>query len=124
MKYVKLAGHGICNHASHQSNEIRTLCRLATGSGFLFLSTTSNNRFRTFDSNALLRYDGTITRRRAFFMRYKIKINDDEQQLIVKALYDWRNELPMDSLLRPDLERLILKIIDTPDASFWRRVLE
>ena len=62
MKYVKLAGHGICNHASHQSNEIRTLCRLATGSGFLFLSTTSNNRFRTFDSNALLRYDETIKR--------------------------------------------------------------
>ena len=57
-------------------------------------------------------------------MRYKIKINDDERQLIVKALYDWRNELPTDSLLRPDLERLILKIIDTPDASFWRRVLE
>ncbi len=31
-------------------------------------------------------------------MRYKIKINDDERQLIVKALYDWRNELPNDSL--------------------------
>ena len=30
----------------------------------------------------------------------------------------------MDSLLRPDLEQLILKIIDTPDASFWRRVLK
>ena len=56
--------------------------------------------------------------------KYKIKINDDERQLIVKALYDWRNELPKDSLLRPDLEQLILKIIDTPDASFWRRVLE
>ena len=57
-------------------------------------------------------------------MRYKIKINDDERQLIVKALYDWRNELPMDSLLRSDLEQLILKIIDTPDASLWRRVLQ
>ena len=57
-------------------------------------------------------------------MRYKIKINDDERQLIVKALYDWRNDLPKDSLLRPDLEQLILKIIDTPDASIWRRVLE
>ena len=57
-------------------------------------------------------------------MRYKIKINDDERQLIVQALYDWRNELPTDSLLRTDLEQLILKIIDTPDASFWRRVLE
>ena len=57
-------------------------------------------------------------------MRYKIKIDDNKRQLIVKALYDWRNELPKDSLLRPDLERLILKIIDTPDASFWRRVLE
>ena len=57
-------------------------------------------------------------------MRYRIKINDDERQLIVKALYDWRNELPVDSLLRPDLEQLILKIIDTPDASCWRRVLE
>ena len=59
-------------------------------------------------------------------MRYKIKIkiNDDERQLIVKALYDWRNELPADSLLRPDLEQLILKIIDTPDASFRRKVLE
>ena len=34
-------------------------------------------------------------------MRYKIKINDDERRLIVKALYDWRNELPTDSLLRP-----------------------
>ena len=33
-----------------------------------------------------------------FCMRYKIKINDDERQLI-------------------------LKIIDTPDASFWERVL-
>ena len=32
-------------------------------------------------------------------MRYKIKINDDERQLI-------------------------LKIIDTPDASFWRSVSE
>jgi hypothetical protein len=30
----------------------------------------------------------------------------------------------MDSLLRPDLEQLILKIIDTQDASFWRRVLK
>ena len=57
-------------------------------------------------------------------MRYKIKIDDDERQLIVKALYDWRNELPMDSLLRPDMEQLSLKSIDTPDASFWRRVLE
>ena len=57
-------------------------------------------------------------------MRYKIKISDDERQLIVKVLYDWRNELPRDSLLRPDLEMLILKIIDTPDASLWRRVLE
>ena len=57
-------------------------------------------------------------------MRYKIKINDDERQLIVKARYDWRNELPGDSLLRPDLEQLILKIIDTPDASFRRKVLE
>ena len=57
-------------------------------------------------------------------MRYKIKINDDERQLIVKALYDWRNELPTGSFLRPDLEQLILKIIDTPDASFWRGVLE
>ncbi|MBQ6404072.1 MAG: hypothetical protein IJI27_09230 [Oscillospiraceae bacterium] len=57
-------------------------------------------------------------------MRYKIKIDDNERQLIVKALYDWRNELPADSLLRPDLEQLILKIIDTPDASCWRKVLE
>ena len=57
-------------------------------------------------------------------MRYKIKIDDDERPLIVKALYDWRNELPIDSLLRPDLEQLILKIINTPDASFWRKVLE
>ncbi len=57
-------------------------------------------------------------------MHYKIKIDDDERQLIVKALYDWRNELPINSLLRPDLEQLILKIIDTPDASFWRKVLE
>ena len=57
-------------------------------------------------------------------MQYKIKINDDERQLIVKALYDWRNELPTGSFLRPDLEQLILKIIDTPDASFWRGVLE
>lgn len=57
-------------------------------------------------------------------MLYKIRLNDDERQLIVKALYDWRNELRTDSLLRLDLERLILKIIDTPDASFWRRVLE
>ena len=56
-------------------------------------------------------------------MLYKIRLNDDERQLIVKALYDWRNELRTDSLLRLDLERLILKIIDTPDASFWR-VLE
>ena len=39
-------------------------------------------------------------------MRYKIKINDDERQLIVKALYDRRNPLPTDSLLRPDLEQL------------------
>ena len=57
-------------------------------------------------------------------MQYKIKIDDDERQLIVKALYDWRNELPTDSLLRPDLEQLILKIIDTPDASFRWMVLE
>ena len=57
-------------------------------------------------------------------MRYKIKINDDERKLIVKALYDWRNELPTDSLLRPDLKQMTLKIIDNPDASFWSRVLE
>ena len=60
----------------HQSNEIRTLCRSATGSGFLFLSTTSNNRFRTFDNDAPLRYDETIKRRRAFFMRYKGDCDD------------------------------------------------
>ena len=59
-------------------------------------------------------------------MRYKIKIkiNDDERQLIVKALYDWRNELPTDSLLRPDLEQLILKIIDPPDAQKKRQELK
>ena len=57
----------------HQSNEIRTLCRLATGSGFLFLLTTSNNRFCTFDSKTLLRYDGTIKRRRAFSCDTKSK---------------------------------------------------
>ena len=54
-------------------------------------------------------------------MRYKIKINDDERHLIVKALYDWRNELPTDSLLRPDLEQLILKIIDTRTQAFEGR---
>ena len=56
-------------------------------------------------------------------MSYKVKLNDEERQIVVKALYIWRNDLPKDSLLRPDLERLMLKIIDTPDASFWKKVL-
>lgn len=56
-------------------------------------------------------------------MSYKVKLNDEERQIVVKALYIWRNDLPKDSLLRPDLERLIIKIIDTPDASFWKAVL-
>ena len=56
-------------------------------------------------------------------MSYKVKLNDEERQIVVKALYIWRNDLPTDSLLRPDLERLILKIIDTPDAGFWKAVL-
>lgn len=57
-------------------------------------------------------------------MRYKIRFNDEERQIIVKALYLWRNTLPEDNLFRPDLARLILKIIDSPDASLWRRVVE
>ena len=57
-------------------------------------------------------------------MRYKIRFNDEERQIIVKALYLWRNTLPEDNLLRPDLARLILKIIGSPDASLWRRVVE
>ena len=49
-------------------------------------------------------------------------MTEDEQELIVKGLYDWRNALEPDCLLRPELEELILKVIDAPaKKSFFRR---
>ena len=49
-------------------------------------------------------------------------MTEDEQELIVKGLYDWRNALEPDCLLRPELEELILKVIDAPARkSFFRR---
>ena len=49
-------------------------------------------------------------------------MTEDEQELIVKGLYDWRNALEPDCLLRPELEELILKVIDAPaKKSIFRR---
>ena len=49
-------------------------------------------------------------------------MTEGEQELIVKGLYDWRNALEPDCLLRPELEELILKVIDAPaKKSFFRR---
>ena len=49
-------------------------------------------------------------------------MTEGEQELIVKGLYDWRNALEPDCLLRPELEELILKVIDAPARkSFFRR---
>ena len=49
-------------------------------------------------------------------------MTEDEQELIVKGLYDWRNALEPDCLLRPELEELILKVIDAPaKKSFFKR---
>lgn len=49
-------------------------------------------------------------------------MTEDEQALIVKGLYDWRNALEPDCLLRPELEELILKVIDAPARkSLFRR---
>lgn len=55
-------------------------------------------------------------------MLKQLWMTEDEQELIVKALYDWRNALEPDCLLRPELEELILKVIDAPTRkSFFRR---
>ena len=55
-------------------------------------------------------------------MMKQLWMTEDEQELIVKGLYDWRNALESDCLLRPELEELILKVIDAPARkSFFRR---
>lgn len=55
-------------------------------------------------------------------MLKQLWMTEDEQKLIVKGLYDWRNALEPDCLLRPELEELILKVIDAPaKKSFFRR---
>lgn len=43
----------------------------------------------------------------------------DEQEIIVRGLYDWRNTLEPDCLLRPELEELILKVIDAPERRLF-----
>ena len=55
-------------------------------------------------------------------MLKQLWMTEDEQELIVNGLYDWRNALEPDCLLRPELEELILKVIDAPvKKSFFRR---
>jgi hypothetical protein len=57
-----------------------------------------------------------------FSMLKQLWLTEDEQELIVKGLYDWRNALEPDCLLRPELEELILKVIDAPaKKSCFRR---
>ena len=55
-------------------------------------------------------------------MLKQLWMTEDEQELIVTGLYDWRNALEPDCLLRPELEELILKVIDAPARkSIFRR---
>lgn len=55
-------------------------------------------------------------------MMKQLWMTEDEQELVFKGLYDWRNALEPDCLLRPELEELILKVIDAPaKKSFFRR---
>ena len=56
-------------------------------------------------------------------MLKQLWMTEDEQELIVKGLYDWRNALEPDCLLRPELEELIMKVIDAPaKKSIFRRM--
>lgn len=55
-------------------------------------------------------------------MLKELLMTQDEQEIIVRGLYDWRNALEPDCLLRRELEELLLKIIDAPvRKSFWER---
>lgn len=46
--------------------------------------------------------------------KYILKIDDFEHRVIVNALNSMRNQLIQESQYNDDLDRLILKVIDTP----------
>ena len=54
--------------------------------------------------------------------KYILKIDDFERRVIVNALNSMRNQLIQEGQYNDDLDRLILKVIDTPvKKRFGRR---
>ena len=55
-------------------------------------------------------------------MKYILKIDDFEHRVLVNALNSMRNKLIQEGQYNDDLDRLILKVIDTPvKKRFGRR---
>ena len=58
-------------------------------------------------------------------MEKVIRFNRDEQEAIVRGLYDMRNAMDYDDPQKRELERLILRITDAPKVEpFWRRIFK
>lgn len=54
-----------------------------------------------------------------------VRFSQDEQRIIVRGLYDMRNAMDKDNPQKRELEMLILRVIDAPEAeSFWRRLFK
>ena len=77
---------------------------------------------RTFDNLPAILYNGARTAREVIFMEKVIRFNQDEQKAIVRGLYDMRNAMADNDPQKRELERLILRVIDAPEAEpFWKR---
>ena len=58
-------------------------------------------------------------------MEKVVRFSQDEQRIIVRGLYDMRNAMDKDNPQKRELEMLILRVIDAPEAeSFWRRLFK
>lgn len=54
----------------------------------------------------------------------QIIVDGDEQQLLVRALVDKRNEFIAHQLEHDDVDKLILKVIDAPRKRLLRGVVQ
>ena len=55
-------------------------------------------------------------------MEKVVRINRDEQRIIVRGLYDMRNKMEDSDPQKRELELLILHVIDAPEVEpFWKR---
>lgn len=58
-------------------------------------------------------------------MEKVVRFCQDEQRIIVRGLYDMRNAMEKDNPRKRELELLILRVIDAPEAKpFWRRLFK